>query len=178
VYIGIKKGEKIENVGDLFFTSTKESFDTQALLSKQISSRTFSFYYPYTRPGYDRYAVVSSTNANYSDWADLSPEQYKKDKNILIEDTVEALSKYLPGIRNKIDYLEAATPCTFKRYTLHIGGSSFGTKFEGLDISMNICREVEGLFHTGSVAIIMSGWLGAANYGVIVSNNVERYLGV
>ena len=28
----------------------------------------------------------------------------------------------------------------------------------------------------GSVGIIMSGWLGALNYGVIVSNEVDKFL--
>ena len=28
----------------------------------------------------------------------------------------------------------------------------------------------------GSAGIIMSGWLGAVNYGVIVSNEVDQYL--
>jgi hypothetical protein len=41
---------------------------------------------------------------------------------------------------------------------------------------MGLPEEIQGLFHTGSVAIIMSGWLGAANYGVIVANNVEKFL--
>jgi hypothetical protein len=35
---------------------------------------------------------------------------------------------------------------------------------------------VAGLFHSGSVGIIMSGWLGAMNYGVIVANEVDKYL--
>ena len=72
--------------------------------------------------------------------------------------------------------MEAATPKTFERYTLHPSGTSFGTKFEGLKISMGLPAQVGGLFHTGSVGIIMSGWLGAANYGVIVANNVDKYL--
>ena len=33
-----------------------------------------------------------------------------------------------------------------------------------------------GLFHVGSVGIIMSGWLGAINYGVIVANDVDGHL--
>ena len=53
---------------------------------------------------------------------------------------------------------------------------TFGTKFEGLRFSMEMGSQIGGLFHTGSVGIIMSGWLGAANYGVIVSNNADRYL--
>jgi len=33
-----------------------------------------------------------------------------------------------------------------------------------------------GLFHAGSVGIIMSGWLGTINYGVITANKVDRFL--
>ena len=77
---------------------------------------------------------------------------------------------------SKIDHVEAATPRTISRYTLHEKGASFGTKFEGLDISMNMHKHLPGLFHAGSVGIIMSGWLGAANYGVIQSHNVDNYL--
>jgi phytoene dehydrogenase-like protein len=176
VYMGIRKGEKIDYVGDLLFTSVADSFDSQKLCSRDITSRTFSIYYPNTRPGSDMYSVVASTNANYSDWANLSEEDYRASKKELIETTLDALGKYVPDARKKIDWVEAATPRTFERYTLHAAGASFGTKFEGLKISMGLPDEIPGLFHTGSVGIIMSGWLGAANYGVITANNVDRYL--
>jgi phytoene dehydrogenase-like protein len=176
VYIGIREGEEIDNIGDLFFTSTCPKFDSEAILSMDVTSRTFSFYYPYTRPGLDRYAVVASTNARFDDWAALSEADYSAAKQKLIDETIDSLEKYLPGVREKIDYVEAATPRTFEHYTLHVKGSSFGTKFEGLEVSMGLPDEIGGLFHTGSVAIIMSGWLGAANYGVIVSNKVDKYL--
>jgi len=176
VYIGIKKGEKIDHIGDLIFTSVAEKFDSKEICSRNITSRTFSIYYPETRPGSNMYSIVSSTNANYEDWASLSEEQYRTSKAELIESTLDALEKYIPGVRGKIDYVEAATPKTFQRYTLHECGASFGTKFEGLKISMGLPAEIPGLFHTGSVGIIMSGWLGAANYGVITSNDVDKYL--
>ena len=177
VYIGLKPGEAFDYIGDLLFTSTYPVFEPEKLLSKNISSRTFSVYYPDIRPGSDDYTVVASMNANYDDWKDLTDDEYKKAKKEMIEDTIRALDKYIPGIREKIDYTEAATPKTFRRYTCHLGGASFGTKFEGLDISMNLNKEIGGLFHTGSVGIIMSGWLGAANYGVITANSVDKYLG-
>ena len=176
VYIGIKKGEKIDYIGDLLFTSVAEKFDSVKLRSKNITSRTFSVYYPETRPGSEMYSLVASTNANYEDWANLSEEEYRSSKKELIESTLNALEKYIPGVREKIDWVEAATPRTFQRYTLHEGGASFGTKFEGLKVSMGLPEEIHGLFHTGSVGIIMSGWLGAANYGVIVANNVDKFL--
>jgi hypothetical protein len=58
----------------------------------------------------------------------------------------------------------------------HFGGTSFGTKFEGLKVSMDLPDQLPGLYHAGSVGIIMSGWLGTINYGVIVANKVDRYL--
>jgi len=176
VYIGIKQGEKIDYVGDLVFTSVADEFDADAICGKNVTSRTFSFYYPETRPGSDRYSIVSSTNANYADWASLSETEYRKAKDHLIETTLDILEKYVPGIRKKADHLEASTPKTFKRYTLHQQGTSFGTKFEGLKVSRELPDQIAGLFHAGSVGIIMSGWLGAANYGVIVANEVDKFL--
>ncbi|MGA1825109.1 MAG: phytoene desaturase family protein [bacterium] len=174
VYIGLKEGTSCDYIGDLLFVSTADKFDSRMLCSKDITSRTFSIYYPDLRPGDDRCRIVSSTNANYEDWAHLSKEEYERGKSQLINDTVECLEKYIPGVREKIDYCEAATPKTFARYTRHMHGASFGTKFEGLKISMELTNEIKGLHHTGSVGIIMSGWLGAINYGVIVANNVDR----
>ena len=79
----------------------------------------------------------------------------------------------MPDIRERLDYVEAATPLTFERYTKHLGGASFGTKFEGLAVSRALPEQIAGLYHAGSVGIIMSGWLGAVNYGVIVANDVD-----
>lgn len=178
VYMALKPGEEIdESSGDLFFTSTANEFRTDLLLSRNITSRTFSFYYPRTRPTKkERYAIVSSTNANWSDWADLSEEDYAASKVDLVETTIDALEKYIPGVRDKIDRAEAATPRTFNHYTWHEGGASFGTKFEGLGVSRELPQQVGGMYHAGSVGIIMSGWLGAINYGVIVSNEVDQQL--
>ncbi|UCD27402.1 MAG: NAD(P)/FAD-dependent oxidoreductase, partial [Planctomycetota bacterium] len=146
VYMGIRKGEKIDRIGDLLFTSTAEKFDSEMLRSRNITSRTFSIYYPETRPGSGMYSIVASTNANYEDWANLPEEEYRTSKEDLIETTIDALDKYIPGVRDKIDYAEAATPKTFQRYTLHERGASFGTKFEGLKISMGLNDEIPGLF--------------------------------
>lgn len=176
VYMGVKDGESIQDVGDLLFTSTSSEFDSSELLDIHTQSKTFSVYYPKTRPGHDRYTIVASMNGRYDDWMSLSDLQYEKEKEDMIARAVTDLDRYLPGVKEKIDWLEAATPRTFNRYTLHTDGTSFGTKFEGLDISRTIFKEVPGLFHVGSVGIIMSGWLGAINYGVIVSNDVDGYI--
>lgn len=176
VYIAFRPGVEIEHQGDLLFHSEHSGFDVEAMLSRQVSSRTFSFYYPQTRPGSDRSLVVSSTNANYRDWADLSEADYVEAKRDLCESTIACLEQYVPNARQLIDHVEASTPRTFEHYTRHLQGASFGTKFEGLKVSRDLPTQVHGLYHAGSVGIIMSGWLGAVNYGVIVANDVDKLL--
>jgi len=180
VYMGLKEGETIPYIGELIFTSTFPTYNPERLLDLKVSSRTFSVYYPKeVRPHlpHARVAIVSSTNCRYEDWKKLTPDEYEKEKEFMIEETLKGLQSFIPDIRDKIDVIEAATPLTVERYTLHPQGSSFGTKFEGLDLSMNLHKTMRGLFHAGSVGIIMSGWLGAANYGAIQANAIESYLG-
>ena len=176
VYFGIRRGEGFDDVGDLLFTSTAEEFSSEEMRKMDTKSRTFSVYYPKTRPDHPDYTVVASMNADFEDWAGLDEETYAREKEAMVERCFVDLERYIPGIRDKVDTIESATPKTFNRYTLHTRGTSFGTKFEGLDISRSIFKEIPGLFHVGSVGIIMSGWLGAINYGVIVANDVDAHL--
>lgn len=176
VYMGIREGESLPFITDLLFTSTRPTFHSPSLCDMHGESRTFSFYGPRTRPGCDRYTVVSSTNALYEDWQGLSEAEYEANKERMIRETIEALERYYPGVGQKIDHVEAATPRTFEFYTQHAAGASFGTKFEGLKYSMELSKQIDGLYHAGSVGIIMSGWLGAANYGAITANRVDAFL--
>jgi len=176
VYLGIRKGESIPHIGDLVFTSESAAFSSSELTDRRTTSRTFSVYYPDTRPGSDRYTVVASINGLYADWNGLTEAEYAAEKERLVEESITALERYIPGVRAKVDWKEAATPRTIERYTTHFGGTSFGTKFEGLKVSMDLSEQLPGLYHAGSVGIIMSGWLGTINYGVITANKVDRYV--
>lgn len=176
VYFGIRKGESIPHIGDLVFTSDAPRLDSAELVDFHTSSRTFSLYYPGTRPGQDRYTVVTSLNARHADWAALDDDAYARHKQRLIEESLATLERFIPGVRAKIDWMEAATPRTIEHFTTHWAGTSFGTKFEGLKPSLELSRVVPGLYHAGSVGIIMSGWLGTINYGVITANQIDKFL--
>eukprot|EP01047_Picozoa_sp_COSAG01_P034944 COSAG01_NODE_2650_length_7310_cov_18.009291_7_plen_482_part_00 len=178
VYMALGNDDTVpRETGDLLFSSTAERFQTDLLLDRNVTSRTFSFYYPDTRPeGKGRTLIVSSTNANYSDWVGMSKEEYDASKQDLVETTLDALEKYVSNSRERVVHAEVATPVTFKHYTKHISGASFGTKFEGLMVSRALPDQVRGLYHAGSCGIIMSGWLGTINYGVIVANDVINQL--
>lgn len=178
VYMGLKEGESLPAIGDLIFTSEAPRFSSEELTDLHTSSRTFSVYYPETRPHLKqpRSTVVASLNAKWEDWADLDEATYERHKKRLCEESIQALETYIPDIREKLDHVEAATPRTIHHYTRHLGGTSFGTKFEGLKVSMELPERVPGLYHAGSVGIIMSGWLGTINYGVITANKVDKQL--
>jgi phytoene dehydrogenase-like protein len=176
IYLGIRRGESIPHIGDLIFVSDSRGFTSGELVDFHTTSRTFSMYYPETRPGSGRYTVVCSLNSRYEDWSRLSAGDYQREKQRIIEESIACLERYVPGVRAKIDWAEAATPRTIEHYTRHWLGTSFGTKFEGLKVSMDLPDQLPGLYHAGSVGIIMSGWLGTINYGVITANNIDKYL--
>lgn len=178
VYMALHPDDSIpRDTGDLLFCSTADRFQTDLLLSRDITSRTFSFYYPDTRPeGKGRTLIVSSTNANYEDWIGMDKVDYEASKQDLIDSTLDSLEKYVPNCRERITHAEAATPITFEHYTKHVNGASFGTKFEGLAVSRALPQQIRGMYHAGSCGIIMSGWLGTINYGVIVANDVINHL--
>ncbi|MFI5336922.1 MAG: phytoene desaturase family protein, partial [Opitutales bacterium] len=156
VYLGIRAGETLPHIGDLVFTSDAPHFSSAELVDLHTRSRTFSLYYPDTRPGSERYTVVVSLNATYADWKNLTDEQYAVEKQRLIDESIASLERLIPGVRAKLDWMEAATPRTIEHYTRHWHGTSFGTKFEGLKVSMDLPNQLPGLYHAGSVGIIMS----------------------
>ena len=68
----------------------------------------------------------------------------------------------MPGIREKVDHVEASTPRTFEHYTRHLQGASFGFEScEGLKVSKQIPEQISGLFHAGSVGVngCRAGWV-------------------
>ncbi len=177
VFMGLKEGESIPDVGELIFYSESKKFDTDLILSPKAHSQTFSIYYPSMRPHLtQKYAIVSSMNARWEDWVNLSESEYNERKKYLINNAIETVDKIIPGVKEKIEHVNCSTPLTVKKYTHHHFGSSFGTKFEGLEVSKELTNQIKGLYHSGSVGIIMSGWLGAANYGVIQAHELNGYL--
>jgi len=114
VYLGIRKGETLPHIGDLVFTSEEPVFLSEKLVDMHTTSRTFSMYYPDTRPGTDRYTVVVSINAKYDDWNNLSEGQYAAEKQRLIDESIASLEKYIPDVRGKIDLAPISSMASFE----------------------------------------------------------------
>jgi len=171
VYIGLKAGTVLKYPDEIVFHSEKP-YSTDEILDLHTTSRTFSFYPDRLRPEFGKPSIVVSINARYRDWENLSREAYQEHKERIIQTSLDACEHYQPGIRDQLTHVEAATPLTIARFTRHLKGATFGTRFNGLPVSQNLPEMIGGLHHAGSVGIIMSGWLGTINYGTLVANRI------
>ena len=121
VYIGLKKGESIPEVGDLIFTSESNSFSTEELTDFNTTSRTFSVYYPDTRPNRKdpRYSIVASINAKWQDWHNLSDNEYKKEKEI--DNFFYMIKPFLLKISHQLNAFEVLHFLIFEHTSLKKG---------------------------------------------------------
>ena len=177
VYMGVKPGEEIPQIADILFSSHEPKYDAAAFRAFPPRSISYSFYYPHhVRPDYDGTEIVASMCADYDDWDGLSDQEYTARKAHLAELVLDDLSRYIPGIGEKLDHVETATPKTLERFAGHWRGASFGTKFPGYLAAERLPTIVKGLYHCGSQGILMSGWLGSANCGALAAGKVEAFL--
>ena len=79
---------------------------------------------------------MASLNSRWDEWANLSDAEYEAEKARICEECLSSLESFIPDVRDKVDHIEAATPRTVNYYTKSMQGTSFGTKFEGLKVSM------------------------------------------
>ncbi len=177
VYLGVKRGETIPETADILFSSEEDHYDAAAFRAFPPRSASFSFYYPNSvRPDHDGTEIVATVCANYEDWDNLGEAEYEDRKRQLTDKVIAILAKHIPGIEEKLDHIEAATPKTLERYTGHWQGASFGTKFAGFAAAAELAKRVPGLVHCGSQGIIMSGWLGSINCGALAAGKAEEWL--
>ncbi len=180
VYMAMQEGDllDVQELGDLLFSSTAPEFRTEALLSRDITSRTYSLLLPQDPPA--RRPAVPGGEQHQRQLRRLGRPaggRVPGEQAGPVRDDarrarqVRARHPRADGPRRGVARRGAS-----EHYTHHPAGASFGTKFEGLAVSRALPQQITGLYHAGSVGIIMSGWLGAMNYGVIVANEVDNQL--
>jgi phytoene dehydrogenase-like protein len=72
--------------------------------------------------------IRANLNGDYKFWKALreTPEQYEAEKNRVADEVVKALDERYPGLADKVEMVDVATPVTFERYTGNWQGSSQG----------------------------------------------------
>lgn len=106
--------------------------------------------------------------ANFERWRNLSPEEYKIQKQFWYEKTLESAARFMPDFRKHVIDTDMFTPLTIRRFTGKENGAIYGApekKYDGR-------TPLENLFVCGTDQG-MVGIIGAIVSGITVAN---RYL--
>ena len=114
--------------------------------------------------------IIRITNlANYGLWSALGEEEYKQQKALCLEKSLEQVVKLIPDFRSSIVYSDMFTPKTIHRFTGHINGAVYGAPNK----IKNGATHLENLFICGTdqgflgiVGSMLSG-ISMANYHVL-----------
>ena len=99
-------------------------------------------------------------------------ENWEERKDDYTESTIDYLTRFVPGLRNQIEVIEAATPKTLKRYTLNSKGAAYGWAVTNDQIASNRLSHItplKGLYLAGHwttpgpgiSSVVSSGWKAA-----------------
>ena len=180
VYMALQAGrdDRREPCGDLLFSSTAPAVPHRpAAEPRHHQPHLFVLLSADPARAATAALIVASTNANYDDWAELSQEDYEASKQDLIETTLDAVEKYVPDIRGEARLRRGRHAADLR--ALHAStwaAPASARSSRAWPSAGRLPEQIAGLYHAGSVGIIMSGWLGAVNYGVIVANDVDAFL--
>ena len=93
-------------------------------------------------------AVLSQMiEADYSYWEKIPypSETYRKDKERIGEQVLDAMENFYPGIRDSVEFMDIATPHTFVRYTGNWRGSYQGRLTTSATMNLTLPQVLPGL---------------------------------
>ena len=95
--------------------------------------------------------IIVMLNSDYDRWVDLSkdPQRYAAAKDAVCEAVLDALDQRVPGIREKVEMRDVATPVTWNRYTGNWRGSYEGWLPSSKSLMVSMKKTLPGLenFH-------------------------------
>ena len=120
--------------------------------------------FAYGKPFQDNMIRITAL-ANYDLWRKLTPEEYRRQKLVQYEKTLESAARFVPDFRRHVIDVDMFTPLTIQRYTSRERGAIYGAadkRYDGLTPLRNlfICGADQG----------MVGIVGALVSGVVIAN--------
>lgn len=136
-------------------------------------------------PGYSNLQIMTLVPADYRVWAvDEGPAsggsyhrdpEYRARKHELVERLIESAERVLPGLGDRVDWKESASPVTQERFTRSTGGTSYGVEFS-VDqmgpLRMGPETEIPGLYLTGASTPTGHGIASVMRSGVLTASAV------
>ena len=120
--------------------------------------------FAYNKP-FEENMIRITALANYDLWRKLSPEEYRRQKLLQYEKTLESAARFVPEFRSSVIDVDMFTPLTIRRFTGRERGAIYGAaekRYDGLTPLRNlfICGADQG----------MVGIVGAMVSGLVVAN--------
>jgi len=112
-------------------------------------------------------------------WEGLTSEEYMAKKEQLTQSLVERLDKLIPGVKDHIEYLEASTPVTMKRFTANPGGAAYGfSQIPGQAAFSRLANRspVDNLYYCSAWGTPGGGFSGAIYAGRDCARRISRAL--
>jgi all-trans-retinol 13,14-reductase len=182
VYFGFSKS--LKNLGHRHYSTFiyDSSVRTQADILKNnkddFSRRSFTFVdYSQIDSGLapEGKSVGAICCTDYlDDWEGLDRKEYNFKKQHLISVFIERLERIIPGIGKNIEYCEAATAATVKRYTLNPAGAVYGFAQTPARISFDSLKSIENLHFASAWGKTGGGFSGAIYGGYLCAYNIIR----
>ncbi len=100
---------------------------------------------------------------------------YRRPKAEMVERLIDSAERVLPGIREHVDWKEAATPVTQERFTHSTGGTSYGIELAADQLGPlrpGPTTEIPGLFLVGASTPSGAGISGVMNGGIATASAV------
>jgi phytoene dehydrogenase-like protein len=152
LYIGLGVDDPLTDVPSTISGITfplSRPIEIDGKLRERLSFKAYNFDPQLAPEG--KCVVILTLSSDYDRWAKLreDPEQYAAEKDAACEAVLDALEQRIPGIREKVEMRDVATPVTWERYTGNWRGSYEGWLPSGKSLMMQMKKRLPGLdgFH-------------------------------
>jgi phytoene dehydrogenase-like protein len=114
-------------------------------LRKQLGFKTYNFD-PAIAPA-GKSVIILMLNSDYDRWVALheDPQRYAAAKQAACDAVIDALEQRIPGLRDKIEMRDVATPVTWNRFTGNWRGSFEGWLPSGTNLNMQMKKTLPRL---------------------------------
>ncbi|OFY62985.1 MAG: hypothetical protein A2V64_00040 [Bacteroidetes bacterium RBG_13_43_22] len=182
VYLGFRKN--LKELGHeyystaVFDSSIKSMSDIYKNNTGDFSKRSFIFVdYGQIDSGLapEGKSVGAVCTVDYlKDWENITRNEYKTRKDNVVLLFIDRLEKIIPGIKNTIDYSEAGTSATVKRYTLNPGGAVYGFAQTPARKIFESFKKIDNLHFASAWGRTGGGFSGAIIGGYLCAYNILR----
>ena len=155
-----KPGCDIHNSEDReFFSKTSSELYSPSMVNSKLAPEGKS-------------SLMLQTKVPYhwmSNWGNVDRKTYEQLKGKAMDAMIESISMLIPGLKDRIEYKDAATPLTYERFTQNTDGASTAWSwnpkkaFYKNAMSVNIETPVKNLYIGSCWAMQMGGVPGALN---------------